>query len=129
MTPEERKEIYNRYRQRSQNLRGWLKSGKHLPEFLGTNDGKVDRVFRLIHRLYPYKEESEFYEISSTKAEIYTIDKFLWFMAQCGYTLQRNRSNQEFQDLTELIQLIEDIEGEELHQNLEQIGFLKPSEG
>ena len=36
-----------------------------------------------------------------TTAQIYTIDYFLWFMGQFGYTLQRSRANVDFRSLEE----------------------------
>ncbi|STI23922.1 Uncharacterised protein [Escherichia coli] len=35
---------------------------------------------------------------------IYVIDTFLWYMARCGYTLQKSRKNVEFKDMQDDIE-------------------------
>lgn len=74
-------------------------SSKHLPPFMRDfRDQKY--LFHHIHCLYSGNESAE--EMPRWRdAMCYTIDWFLWFMAQRGYTLQRSRANVEFYDLHE----------------------------
>ena len=72
----------------------WLESGKYLPEFMRDFHDQKD-LFKCIHdRIEPSPDD-----ISWAQGHIYVIDKFLWFMAKRGYTLQRNRSNLPFRDI------------------------------
>ena len=44
-------------------------------------------------------------KISWLDGHIYIIDTFLWFMARYGYTLQKTRTNIEFRDINEDIEM------------------------
>ena len=53
-------------------------------------------------------------------AHIYTIDYFLWFMAQFGYTLQRSRANVEFRDLQSVLAASRKQQAENLRELLDK---------
>lgn len=84
-------------------LAQWREAGKHLPEFLRDfHDQKA--VFSAMHTLMssagqvdPVLRDKQV--LSWVEGQIYVIDKFLWFMARHGYTLQKSRANQKFEEL------------------------------
>jgi hypothetical protein len=99
------------------NRQDWLKSGQHLPEFMRDFHDQKD-LFRAIHSRYKLQD------LDWITAHVYTIDKFLWFMAQHGYTLQQSRKNVEFLDLSATLAENEKKEFAELAQLLD----LKPKQ-
>ena len=74
----------------------WLEDDKHLPEFLRDFHDQKD-VFKLIDKTWPQKDPNHC--VDWVRAHVYVIDRFLRFMALCGYTLQRTRVQAEFSDL------------------------------
>jgi len=86
-------------------LKAWLKDGKHLPEFLRDFHDQKD-IFKTIHQKYqdPAKlndvlATSNLNDVNWVDAHIYTLDWFLWYMASRGYTLQKCRANQNFMEM------------------------------
>lgn len=49
---------------------------------------------------------------------VFTMDKFLWFMAQHGYVLRRSRHQREFRDLAATIEADREASGEALRKLL-----------
>jgi hypothetical protein len=83
-------------------MQAWLKSGKYLPEFMRDfHDQKL--LFKWIGHIIdkgradPAKRLADM--PSWVDAHIYTIDFFLWYMAKCGYTLQKTRTKLEFYNI------------------------------
>lgn len=75
----------------------WLESGKHLPLVLRDfHDQK--KVFKEIHSLYRDANNADAMP-TWTDAHVYVVDWFLWYMASRGYSLQRNRTKQNFSSL------------------------------
>ncbi|MDY6885039.1 MAG: hypothetical protein SWL02_14835 [Pseudomonadota bacterium] len=88
-----------------ENLLKWLDRGEHLPEQLRDfHDQK--NFFKSMHFLQASESEN-FREISWRDGHVYTIDRFLWFMATRGYTLQKTRKKgleiRDWPDYRELI--------------------------
>lgn len=77
-------------------LQTWLKSGKYLPEFMRDFHDQKD-VFKSIHKLYGDLDVPD--PPSWVDGHMYTIDRFLWYMASRGYTLQKSRKHIEFKEL------------------------------
>ena len=71
-------------------LQKWLSSGKYLPSFLRDFHDQKD-LFKSIYHIYEI-DGSEPHDIPWVNAHIFVIDKFLWFMASRGYTLQKTRT-------------------------------------
>lgn len=82
----------------------WAKSGKYLPEFMRDFHDQKD-LFKTIQRLYAENDTLKNMPGSWVDHHVYTIDYFLWFMAQHGYTLQRNRSAVEFYNIHDTIKV------------------------
>lgn len=80
----------------------WLRSGEYLPAFMRDFHDQKD-VFKAMHDLQkpanPIDAISGAYDLSFVTGQCYVIDRFLWFMARRGYTLQRSRVRLEFRDL------------------------------
>lgn len=80
----------------------WLNSGAYLPEPLRDFHDAKD-VFKLMH--YTQKPNPNggplqpAYAVDWITGQCYVIDRFLWFMAKRGYTLQRSRQRLQFRDL------------------------------
>ena len=77
-------------------MENWLESLKYLPSFMRDFHDQKD-LFKCIHeRTDPSPDD-----ITWVQGHIYVVDKFLWFMARRGYTLQKNRTNLSFRDIEE----------------------------
>jgi hypothetical protein len=60
-------------------------------------------LFKAMHELQKPADPSDVigghYSIDFVTGQCYVIDRFLWFMARRGYTLQRSRARLPFRDL------------------------------
>jgi hypothetical protein len=83
-------------------LEAWMKSGAYLPDVLRDFHDCKD-VFKAMHDLQKPADPSDVigghYSIDFVTGQCYVIDRFLWFMARRGYTLQRSRARLPFRDL------------------------------
>ncbi|POR93201.1 hypothetical protein CQA91_02425 [Shigella flexneri] len=77
----------------------WLQSGEYLPSFLRDFHDQKD-VFNAMHDTIGNANENG----NARDGHIYVIDTFLWYMARCGYTLQKSRKNVEFKDMQDDIE-------------------------
>lgn len=77
----------------------WLQSGEYLPGFLRDFHDQKD-VFKAMHDTIGNANENG----NARDGHIYVIDTFLWYMARCGYTLQKSRKNVEFKDMQDDIE-------------------------
>lgn len=77
----------------------WLQSGEYLPGFLRDFHDQKD-VFNAMHDIIGNANENG----NARDGHIYVIDTFLWYMARCGYTLQKSRKNVEFKDMQDDIE-------------------------
>ena len=82
------------------NFDQWRKAGKHLPVFMRDFHDQKE-VFKTIFDKYDISD----LDISWRDAHIFTIDYFLWFMADHGFTLQKNRTKVDFHDIGDTLQL------------------------
>jgi hypothetical protein len=83
-------------------LAAWMQASKHLPDVLRDFHDQKD-VFKAMHELQKPADPSDVigghYSIDFVTGQCYVIDRFLWFMARRGYTLQRSRADLPFRDL------------------------------
>lgn len=82
----------------------WRDEKKHLPPFMRDFHDCKD-LFKSIDQ-YLTSDDDHPGRISWVKAHCYTIDFFLWFMAQHGYTLQKSRARLPFDDLGDLLKTL-----------------------
>lgn len=75
-------------------LAKWLESGEYLPEFMRDFHDQKD-VFKAMHNTITNANENG----NPRNGHIYVVDTFLWYMARCGYTLQKSRKQVEFKDM------------------------------
>lgn len=80
-------------------LTDWLKSGEYLPAFMRDFHDQKD-IFKAMHYTITNADENG----NARDGHIYVVDTFLWYMARCGYTLQRSRKGVEFRDMEEDIE-------------------------
>ena len=85
-----------------QQLKQWRDEQKHLPEFM-RDFHNCKRLFRGISEHIVCEDDHPANAVNWRQAHCYTIDVFLWFMAKHGYTLQRSRARQSFDDLDALL--------------------------
>lgn len=72
----------------------WLKSGEYMPrEFRDFHDQKD--LFKAMHNTIQNADENGNWR----DGHIYVVDTFLWYMARCGYTLQRSRKKVPYKDM------------------------------
>lgn len=84
-------------------LRQWRSEQKHLPEFM-RDFHRCKELFKGISEYIVCDDDHPANQVSWRQAHCYTIDVFLWFMAQHGFTLQRSRAKQNFDDLDSLLE-------------------------
>lgn len=77
--------------------REYVETGRHLPPFLSDFHDAKD-FFKYMHRVQGDCQDGD-ESINWRIGCIYTIDHFLWFAAQHGWTLQRSRAAVEWRDL------------------------------
>lgn len=87
-------------------LRQWRDDQKHLPEFM-RDFHNCKRLFKAISEYIEVETDHPAKDVNWRQAHCYTIDVFLWFMAQHGFTLQRSRARQSFDDLDALMDELE----------------------
>lgn len=75
-------------------LADWLESGKYLPEFMRDFHDQKD-IFKAMHFTIDNADKNGNWR----DGHIYVVDTFLWYMARCGYTLQRSRKDVDFRDM------------------------------
>ena len=75
-------------------LSEWLTSGEYLPLFMRDFHDQKD-VFKAMHNTITNANDNG----NPRDGHIYVIDTFLWYMARCGYTLQRSRKGVPFKDM------------------------------
>jgi len=77
----------------------WTKDEKHLPEFMRDFHAQKD-IFKVMHLLYEDGNKDKPREEMPNWRDgmCYVIDWFLWYMAQRGYTLQKNRTKIKFKE-------------------------------
>lgn len=83
-------------------LRKWRNDGKYLPEFLRDFHDQKD-FFKFLHETMKIEEHAYAKDINFVAGQCYVIDCFLYKLAAYGYTLQKSRANQNFDDLEETI--------------------------
>lgn len=77
----------------------WLSSGKYMPEFLRDFHSQKD-LFKAMHNTITNADENGNWR----EGHIYVVDTFLWYMARCGYTLQRSRKQVPFRSMDDDIE-------------------------
>ena len=84
-------------------LRKWREDQKHLPKFM-RDFHNCKELFKGISEYLVCEDGHPAKNVNWVQAHCYTIDLFLWFMAEHGYTLQRSRANKKFSDLDERLE-------------------------
>ena len=79
-------------------LKQWRAEGHHLPEVLRDFDDQRD-VFKAMHDMLIVNPSDIGSQISFVEGQVYVVDRFLWFMARHGYTMQKSRARQNFESL------------------------------
>ena len=80
----------------------WMSGDKHLPYFMQDFHDQKD-LFKTIDEWDTLPRNS--LSVNWMQAHCYVIDKFLRFMATCGYTLQKTRTSvDQFDDVEKLIE-------------------------
>lgn len=84
------------------NLKMWRESGNYLPDFLKDFHDQKD-FFKMMHETMKIEEHEYAKDINFVAGQCYVIDCFLYKLASYGYTIQKSRANQNFDDLDEAI--------------------------
>ncbi|MGG8026293.1 hypothetical protein PGO13_19990 [Klebsiella aerogenes] len=84
-------------------LSEWLNSGEYLPRFMRDFHDQKD-IFKTMHHTIHNADDNG----NPRDGHIYVVDTFLWYMARCGYTLQRSRKDVPFKELQEDIDRYKD---------------------
>ena len=88
-------------------LKAWRDEQKHLPEFM-RDFNNCKQLFKGISDYIVCDADHPANDVNWRQAHCYTIDVFLWFMAEHGFTLQRSRAKLNFEDLDELLSYLDD---------------------
>lgn len=81
-------------------LRQWREDQKHLPVLM-RDFHNCKELFKTISEYIVCEDGNPANKVNWVQAHSYTIDVFLWFMAEHGYTLQKCRAKQDFSNLPE----------------------------
>jgi hypothetical protein len=84
------------------NLNKWREEGKYLPEFLRDFHDQKD-FFKFLHETLNVDENELTKNINWMQGHVYLIDCVLWKLARYGYTIQKSRVKQNFEDIEEAI--------------------------
>ena len=95
-------------RKNSVAFRQWRNGGEHLPHFLRDFHDQKDLFKFLFNRaIKDYEEEPSTQHITQNMSwvdgHVFTIDYFLWLMAEFGYTLQKSKKAIAFNDPEETV--------------------------
>ena len=78
-----------------------MESVEDLPFPVGIDlDHDQKDVFKAMHNTITNANENG----NPRDGHIYVVDTFLWYMARCGYTLQKSRKQVEFKDMDDDIE-------------------------
>jgi hypothetical protein len=77
----------------------WLKSGEYMPSELRDFHNQKD-LFKAMHNTITNADENGNWR----DGHVYVVDTFLWYMARCGYTLQRSRKQVPFKSMDDDIE-------------------------
>jgi len=80
-------------------LQEWVDSGKHLPKWLRAFYDQKN-VFQAIDQTW-----SRVAGVNYVQGHCYVIDRFLYYMAAHGYTLQKSRAKIPFANLATAVQV------------------------
>src|SRR5690625_136409 len=101
-------------------LKGYLDSGKYLPDFMEDfHDQK--NLFKRLDVINQNRSDNYTKNISWTEAHVYTVDIFMWYMAAHGYTLQKSRKEVPFYDVDQDLAEFERSRQEEQAKVLKQL--------
>lgn len=89
-------------------LKQWRDDQKHLPAFM-RDFHNCKQLFKGIADYIELEDDHPAKEVNWRQAHCYTIDVFLWFMARHGFTLQRSRARQNFDDLDVLLNHLDEL--------------------
>lgn len=94
-------------------LEEWLRTGRYLPKPLRDfHDQK--RAFKAIHGLISERPDDHVKRPDWIAGQCYVIDVFLWFMASCGYTLQKTHKRGDFYDFEATVKALDDKRREQV---------------
>ena len=104
-----------------------MEDAKYLPPIMRDfHDCK--RLFKRIHEVVQNARECDKGKVEAyytenlpnwVMAQVYTVDFFLWYMAKCGYTLQRSRKKLPYIDYDADLKAFEDRQLEEMRKFFE----------
>ncbi len=100
----------------------WRKQQKHLPDFMRDFHDQKDLFKALFEVAMEGDNEGQikFFEgLNWQNTHVYTIDIFLWVLAAHGYTLQKNRSDFEFGDISGFISRRREERANKFHEQLQ----------
>lgn len=83
----------------SDKLAEWLESGEYMPPEFRDFHAQKD-LFKAMHYTITNADKNG----NPRDGHIYVVDTFLWYMARCGYTLQKSRKQVPFRDMEDDIQ-------------------------
>lgn len=72
----------------------WLESLEYLPSFMRDFHDQKD-LFKAMHNTIANADSNGNWR----DGQIYVVDTFLWYMARCGYTLQKSRKSVDFKSI------------------------------
>lgn len=92
--------------QKLNKINAWREDGKHLPPFMRDFHDQKD-LFKWMHHIVSKnnadKADYEKLEMNFRDMHLFTVDFFLWFMAQHGYTLQKTKKKLDFYDIEKTV--------------------------
>lgn len=108
----------------SGDMDAWLQAGRHLPTAL-RDFHEQKALFTAMHTLQDAGSTAgapagsartspeQLFDVSPAAGHAYVIDRFLWFMARRGWTLQRSRADLPFSDLKSDVEAVRKARSEQ----------------
>lgn len=93
-------------------LEQWRQDKKHLPEFLKDFHDQKD-FFKYLHEALQLQDHDLLKDVSWIQNQVYTMDMLLFVLARYGWTLQRSRAHQNFDDLDAKIKEMNDYRSQQ----------------
>lgn len=95
-------------------LEQWREDKKHLPEFLKDFHDQKD-FFKYLHEALRLHDHELLKDVSWIQNHVYTMDMLLFVLARYGWTLQRSRAHQNFDDLDSKIKEMNDYKSQQFN--------------
>lgn len=91
------------YKNKIEKKKKFIDEGLYLPEIF-RDDKKRLKLMKIIKNIISENDHKNLQDLTIKNLHVLIVNKFLWLMAEHGYTLQKSRAEIDFSDLKSLIE-------------------------